>query len=173
MEILVDILQITVPALFVFLASFFVMRGMVRNDQDKRKHELFLQNSRTITPIRLQAYERVVLFLERISIESLLVRVSSPGMTAAQLHSALLSTIRSEFEHNLSQQIYMTPQAWEVVKNARSNTIKMINTEFEKIGENATAYDLSKQLLSHLMDLDKESTRVAIDFVRNEVSKIL
>jgi len=173
MEVLVDILQITVPALFVFLASFLVMRGMIRNDQDKRKQELFLQNSRTITPIRLQAYERIVLFLERISLESLLVRVNSPGMTAPQLHSALLSTIRNEFEHNLSQQIYMTQQAWEVVKNARSNTIKMINTEFEKMPGNATGYDFSKQLLNHLMELDKESTRVAIDFVRNEVSKIL
>ena len=58
-------------------------------------------------------------------------------MSAAQLHSLLLNNIRSEFEHNLSQQIYMTQQAWEVVKNARSNTIKIINTEFEKAPENS------------------------------------
>lgn len=173
MEILVDILQLTVPSVLIFLTAYLLLRNMIRNDQDKRRQELFLQNSKTVTPIRLQAYERMVLFLERISLESMLVRVNSPGMTAAQLHSSLLSTIRSEFEHNLSQQIYMTQQAWEVVKNARSNTIRMINTEFEKMPENATGFDFSKQLLSHLMELDKESTRVAIEYIKNEVSRLI
>ena len=118
MELLVDILKITIPALIVFLTAWVLLRNMIRNDQDKRRQELILQNSRTVTPIKLQAYERIVLFLERISLESLLVRVSSSDMTASQLHSALLNTIRSEFEHNLSQQIYMSQQAWEVVRNA-------------------------------------------------------
>jgi hypothetical protein len=173
MELVLDIIQITIPALMVFLSAFLVMRGMVRNDQDKRRQELILQNSRTITPIRLQAYERIVLFLERISLESLLVRTNSPGMSAAQLHSALLNNIRSEFEHNLSQQIYMTQQAWEVVKNARSNTIKIINTIFEKVPEGSTGLDLSKMLLEKVMELEKEPTRTAIEFIKAEIAKII
>jgi len=173
MEILKDILLITIPSLMVFLASFFAMRGMIRNDQDKRRQELILQNSRTITPIRLQAYERIVLFLERISIESLVVRTNSPGMTAAQLHGALLNNIRSEFEHNLSQQIYMTQQSWEVVKNARSNTIKIINTVVEKTPENATSLDLSRKLLEQLMEIEKEPTRTAIEYIKNELNRIM
>jgi hypothetical protein len=173
MEILLDILQITIPALMVFLAAFFVLRGMLRNDQDKRRQELILQNSRTVTPIRLQAYERIVLFLERISLESLLVRSNTPGMTAAQLHSELLNTIRSEFEHNLSQQIYMTQQAWEVVKNARSGTIKLINTEFEKTREQTTGLEFSRMLLGRLMELDKEPTRTAVEYIKNEVNRLI
>ena len=78
MEVLKDILLITIPSLMVFLAAFFAMKSMIRNDQDKRRQELILQNSRTITPIRLQAYERIVLFLERISLESLIVRTNAP-----------------------------------------------------------------------------------------------
>jgi hypothetical protein len=173
METLLSILQITVPALMVFLAAFFIMRGMMRNDQDKRRQEIILQNSRTVTPIRLQAYERIVLFLERSSLESLLVRTNTPGMSAAQLHSALLNAIRSEFEHNLSQQIYMTQQAWEVVKNARSNTIRFINIEFEKVPENATALDFSKRLLEQVMELEKEPTKTAIEYIKNEVSRLM
>ncbi len=83
---------------------------MIRNDQDKRRQEVTLQSTRIVTPIKLQAYERIILFLERISMESLLVRVSSPEITASQLQTSLLATVRSEFEHNLSQQIYMSPQ---------------------------------------------------------------
>jgi hypothetical protein len=173
MEILKDILLITIPSLMVFLAAFFAMRGMIRNDQDKRRQEIILQNSRTIAPIKLQAYERIVLFLERVSLESLIVRTNAPGMSASQLHNSLLNNIRSEFEHNLSQQIYMTHQAWEVVKNARSNTIKIINTEFEKLPENATSLDFSRKLLERLMEIDKEPTKTAIEYIKNEVSRLM
>jgi hypothetical protein len=173
MEALTDILKITIPSLIVFLTAYFLLRTMLRNDQDKRKQELILQNSRTVTPIKLQAYERIVLFLERISLESMLVRVSTPDMTAIQLHATLLSTIRSEFEHNLSQQIYMSQPAWEVARNARSNMIKIINSEFEKLPPNSSGLALSKQLLEKLMELDKEPTRAAIDYIKNEVARIL
>jgi hypothetical protein len=159
--------------LIVFFTAWMLLRNMIRNDQDKRRQEIVLQGARTVTPIKLQAYERIVLFLERISMESLLVRVSTPDMTSAQLHSALLTTIRSEFEHNLSQQIYMSPQAWEVVKNARSGTIKAINSEAEKMPPAAKGIDLSRQLLTRVMELDKEPTRVAIEFLKGEVARMI
>ncbi len=173
MEILSDILKITIPALIVFFTAWILIRNLIRNDQDKRRQEIILQSSRTVTPIKLQAYERIVLFLERISLESLLLRVTTPDMTCAQLHSTLLTTIRSEFEHNLSQQIYMSPQAWEVVRNARSNTIKLINNESEKMPATATGIDLSKQLLGKVMELETEPTRAAIDYIKGEVARMI
>ena len=94
-------------------------------------------------------------------------------MNAAQLHSALLNSIRSEFEHNLSQQIYMTQQAWEIVKNARSSTIKLINTEFEKMKEDASGLEYSRKLLERVMQLEKEPTRTAIEFIKAELQKII
>ncbi|NSW94036.1 MAG: hypothetical protein HPY62_04915, partial [Bacteroidales bacterium] len=96
MELISEILKITIPSLIVSITVWLTLRYMLKSDQEKRRQELILQSGRTVTPIRLQAYERIVLFLERISLESLLVRVSSPDMTVAQLHSALLTTIRSE-----------------------------------------------------------------------------
>jgi hypothetical protein len=173
METFFDILKITIPALIVFFTAWVLLRNMIRNDQDKRRQEMILQNSRTVTPIKLQAYERIVLFLERISLESLLVRVSSPDMKASQLHSALLSTIRSEFEHNLSQQIYMSQQAWEIVRNARSNMIKIINSEVEKMPVNSTGMALSKQLLEKIMEMEKEPTRAAIDYIKGEIARMI
>lgn len=173
MEYITDIIKITVPAIVVFLTAWVLIRNMIKNDQDRRRQELVLQGNRTVIPIKLQAYERIVLFLERISMESLLVRVSSPELSASQLHSALLTTIRSEFEHNLSQQIYMSPQAWEVVRNARSNIIKIINNEAEMMPPTASGLDLSKQLLEKIMQLDKEPTRVAIEYLKDEVGRMV
>ena len=173
MDITVDILKMTIPALIVFFTAWVILNKMIKNDQDKRRQEIILQNSRTVTPIKLQAYERIVLFLERISLESLLVRVSTSEMKATQLHTALLSTIRSEFEHNLSQQIYMSPQAWEVVRNARSNMIKIINSEAEQMPVNAPAMVLSKQLLEKIMELETEPPRAAIDYLKGEISRMI
>ena len=173
MEIVTDILKITIPALLVMLTAWMVMRNMIKNDQEKRRQESILQNSRTVTPIKLQAYERIVLFLERISLESLIVRVSNADMSAGQLHTAMLNAIRSEFEHNLSQQIYMSPQAWEVVRNARSNMIKIINSEVEKMPANSTGMALSKKLLERIMELEKEPTRAAIDYLKGEISRMI
>jgi hypothetical protein len=173
MEIFADILKITIPALIVFFTAWMLIRNMINNDQNKRRQEIVLQGARTVTPIKLQAYERIVLFLERISMESLLLRVSTPDMTTSQLQSALLTTIRSEFEHNLSQQIYMSPQAWEVVNNARSNTIKIINSEAEKLKGKMPGIEFSKQLLTRVMELDREPTRVAVDFIKGEVARMI
>jgi hypothetical protein len=172
MEALTDILKITIPSLIVFFTAWILLRTMIKNDQDKRRQELILQNSRTVTPIKLQAYERIILFLERISLESLLIRVSTPEISATQLHSAMLNAIRSEFEHNLSQQIYMSQQAWEVVRNARSNMIKMINSEAEKIPRDSTGMTLSKKLLEKIMEMEQEPTRAAIDFVKAEIGRM-
>ena len=173
MENVYDILKITLPALIVLFTAWLMLRGLMKNDQDKRRQELVLQNTKTVTPIKLHAYERMVLFLERISLESLLVRVSTPDMTATQLHSSLLTTIRSEFEHNLAQQIYMSPQAWEVVRNARSNMIKIINTEMERMPAGTPAMALSKQLLEKVMEMEKEPTRAAIDYLKSEIARVL
>lgn len=169
MEIL-EVLKYTLPALIVFLTAYFLIRAFIRNDQDKRKHEIVLQNQKNITPIRLQAYERVTLFLERISLEPLIMRTSKQGMTSKQIQTSILNTIRAEFEHNLSQQIYMTPTAWEIIKNAKSNTIKIINSSADHVKPGAAAIEFSRYILEKVMEIDKEPTRIAIDYLKKEVS---
>ena len=99
---LLEILKYTLPSLIVFFTAFFVLREMIKKDQQKQRFEMLLQGQKTILPIRLQAYERLTLFLERITPDSLLLRTSKPGMNVGQLQHALLSAIRAEYEHNMS-----------------------------------------------------------------------
>lgn len=171
MEI-VEILKYTLPALIVFFTAYLLIRSFIRNDQKRRNQEIILQNQKTITPIRLQAYERVTLLLERISLESLIMRVNKPGMTCQQLHQAMLSTIRAEFEHNHSQQIYITTKAWAVIKNARVNLTKIINTSADKVKPRDPALKLSTLILETMMEMDKAPTQVAIDFLKSEVNQV-
>lgn len=173
MEIVKEILLVTLPALFVLLTAWIILRKTVESDRDKRRQEIILQNARTITPVRLQAYERLTLLLERISMESLVMRTYKPGMDSKQLHAELLNSIRSEYDHNLSQQIYITPAAWEVIKTAKTNTIRFINTSTEKIPPNASGADLSRFLLESVSELEKEPAQVAVDYLKKEVSSVM
>ena len=113
-----------------------------------------------------------MLFLERISPESLLVRVNQPGLSVQKFQSALLASIRSEWEHNLSQQIYISPKAWGLVKNAKDNVVKLINTNSEKLEDKQPAILLSKSILDSLVELENHPTARAIDFLKKEVLQI-
>lgn len=173
METAKELLLVTIPALMVLITAWLVLKKSIENDRDRRRQEIILQNARTITPIRLQAYERLTLLLERITIESLIMRIYKQGMDSRQLHTSLLNTIRSEYDHNLSQQVYITPQAWEVIKTAKTNTIKFLNTSIEKIPPTASGADLSKYLLESVMELEKEPAQVAIEFLKKEAGSMM
>lgn len=171
MEIL-EILKYTLPALIVLITSYLLIKIMIKNDGDRRKKEIILQNQKTITPLRLQAYERAILLLERISADSLILRVNKQGMNAQKLQQEMLSAIRAEFEHNLSQQIYMSPQVWEVIKNAKINTVKLINTTASGVKPDSPSIEFSTRLLEKVMEMEKSPTQVAIEYIKQEFNAL-
>lgn len=173
METFLDLLKIFLPALLVMLTAWLVIRSMLRDDQERRRQDLLLQTVKTITPVRLQAYERVVLFLERITPESLIMRTARQDMTAQQLQSALITGVRSEYEHNLSQQIYMSNEAWEMVKNARGTVVRLINSVASQLPPAATGEELSRMLLEEVMEMDTEPTKTAIGYIKSELARIM
>jgi len=146
MESVLEILKYVLPSLIVFATTVYLVKKYFDGEEKKRQQQSVLNNQNMITPLRLQAYERAILFLERISPENLIMRVNKPGLTCQQLQSELLHTIRSEFEHNLSQQIYISHGAWEMLKIARGRTIQMINTITEKQPHDSPAINLSKAI---------------------------
>ncbi len=171
MEIL-EILKYTLPALIVLITAYLLIRTMIKNDGDRRNKEIILQNQKTITPLRLQAYERAILLLERISLDSLILRVNKQGMTSQKLQHEILSAIRAEFEHNLSQQIYMSHQAWEVIKNAKINTVRLINTSATQVKPDSPSIEFSTHILERVMEMEKSPTQVAIEFIKQEFNSL-
>jgi hypothetical protein len=172
MDNLLEILKYLLPSLVVFATTIYLVKKYFDTEEKKRKHQLFLNNQNMITPLRLQAYERVILFLERITPESLIMRINRPGLTCLQLQSEIMQTIRSEFEHNLSQQIYISQGAWEMIKIARGRTIQLINSMAEKVPNDAPAINLSKAILESMIDEEKTPTADAIAFIKKEVSQL-
>ncbi len=140
------ILVSVLPSMIVAVAAFFIVKYFIENDQKKKVLELKFQSKSITTPVRLQAYERMALFLERIEPNQLLFRVNNPELTAAQMQAVLLSTIRSEYEHNMSQQIYISPEVWESIKRAKENVVNAINIAAGKLPPEAMAIDLDSAI---------------------------
>lgn len=172
METFLDILKFTIPALVVSATTYFVLKMLLEDNQKRRNWEHKLNNQKVITPLRLQAYERMIVFLERISPDALMMRSHTNKMSAGTLHRDMLSLINHEFEHNLSQQMYISVEAWLVVKNAKENTMKFINLVAEKIDKNAQAIELSKALVNEMLQSGTTATNTAIDYLKKEVQKL-
>jgi len=172
MSEVLEILKYTIPAIIVLIATVIIVKQTVKNDQSRRNYEIISKNQQMVTPVRLQAYERLTLLLERVSPESLIMRVSKPNMTAKQLQSEVLSSIRSEFDHNISQQIYVTPQVWEIIKNSRAKIIQLVNSAASRVKPNEPAINLSKIILEDLMVQEKSPTSLALDALKKEVKHL-
>lgn len=171
MDALWEIMRIILPAAIVFIAVFFTQKNYFENEQDRRDHEHKKAGQSLLTPLRLQAYERIVIFLERIHPNTLVVRVNKHGFNAQQLHMELIKTIKTEYEHNLSQQIYVSYGAWELVKNAKEEITKLVNISATKVPQDSSANDLAMMVLNITSNLGKKlPNEVALEFVKKEVS---
>ena len=173
MDYFLELLKIILPAGVVFATAYLIIKRFLDNDQKRREHEIKKNNQATLAPLRLQAYERVIIFLERMNPNSLVLRVNKNGMNAHQLHLELIKTVKSEYEHNMSQQIYMSAGAWELVKNAKEETIKLINISSTKVGHDKPSNELAMMVLDITANLGKKLPGdIAISYIKKEVNQI-
>lgn len=172
MNSFLEILKIILPALAVLAAAYFLVRSFLNNEQKRRDTEIRRSASQLVTPIRLQAYERIVIFLERLHPTNLALRVNRAGITAEQLHSELIKTIKSEYEHNISQQVYVSATAWELVKTAKEETIKIVNLSAQKVQGSSKSSDLAQLIIQIASSVDRLPSQVALEYVRKEAAQL-
>ncbi|MFN4812724.1 MAG: hypothetical protein ACK46S_09485 [Bacteroidota bacterium] len=171
MEDILDIFKYVLPSVVTFLAAYFIIKAFLDREYKNKMMDLRMQNQQTITPIRLQAYERMVLFLERISITQLVSRVHKSGMSARLLQSELVKTIRNEYDHNLSQQVYITQQTWNSIKTAKEETIRAINIASTKVSDDAAGLDLVNVLFDLVTKVEKLPTDIALEQLKLEAKQ--
>lgn len=172
MDALIELLKIIIPAGAVFAAAYFLVKRFLDNDEKRRELELKKAAQGTITPLRIQAFERVVIFLERINPNNLVVRVNKNGITARQLHLELVAAVKTEYEHNLSQQIYMSHNAWELVKNAKEEIVQLVNISSSKVASDANGSELAMMILNITANLGKKlPNEVALEYIKKEIAQ--
>lgn len=163
-----EFLKILLPALVILGVVFVMMRAFTRQNSRqiellekgnniqvlKLEHELKASSQKISIPLKFQAYERMILFLERISPSSLLTRIVKPSMTVERLHSQLLSTIREEYEHNMSQQLYISDTSWDLIKASKEEVIRLINSSASKFNSDDSSGEFAKEIIMEFSKTD-------------------
>lgn len=174
LEHILEILKYTIPGVIVFLTAYFILKNILNTEYKKVRLEMQIKRQKESLPIRLNAYERLALFVERITPVNLLQRVRQPNMTAKQMQMALINHIRMEYDHNITQQIYVSPQVWAEICLARDEVVKLVNMSTAELHERASGKDLSKLILSKLMESEDEgfSKERVMEMIKKEVKDL-
>jgi hypothetical protein len=128
--------------------------------------------SDAILKLELQAAERFSLYLERIAPDRLVMRVHRNGMDAKMFQSELLRSIREEFDHNLSQQIYISEEAWSLIKKAKDEMLKFITACGEKLPKDSSAMDLSRVIFEGASKVERLPSDIALQYLRTETRQL-
>jgi hypothetical protein len=187
METLITVLIEAVPTLIIAGLILYIFHEYLRfvNDRDKRLALLNSKsNSKPNSPavsaptndfaikLRLQAAERFVLYLERIEPGRLVMRSHQNGMSAKMLQNEILKSIREEFDHNLSQQIYISENAWNLIKGAKDEMTKFITATGEGMKPDATSIDFSRKMFQAASKVEKLPGDVALEYLRHETNEL-
>ncbi len=162
-----------VPVVFVTGISIFILNRFFQNEQSKRNIRLRKELVSTTLPVKLQAYERIILLLERINPEQMLFRAHKSGMSAKRFQMDLLNILRHEYEHNLTQQLYISDDAWSLVKKCKEDITKIVNISAAELNEDASGIDLTKNILTKYNSTEKRPTEIAINFIKKEVKGLV
>jgi len=167
---IIELLSYTLPAIITGLAAFYFFNLHTKNEEGRRRYLLHKEAQKAALPLRLQAYERMTLFVERISLSKLLIRVAPLSNDKKEYENYLINHIEQEFEHNLTQQIYMSDECWNVIITAKNATIQMIRRG--TLSEKATdAYTMREVILNDLLDKPSPST-TALSYIKNDVREL-
>jgi hypothetical protein len=171
MEALIEFGKILLPASIVLYAAFLLVRAFIQKEIELKKLDIRGRSLETILPTRLQAYERITLFLERMAPQNLLVRLNTSSMPAREFHQLLLSEIRNEYNHNVSQQVYMSEEVWNMVKNAKEDLIVTINDAATDMGMDSTSLDLAKKIFERSVNKPLDPLGHALTELKKEIQR--
>ncbi|MGK0366208.1 MAG: hypothetical protein ACI85O_003281 [Saprospiraceae bacterium] len=158
MELFLEIVKLTIPALIVFITVYFLMKQHSETELAMRYAELQKTKMDKISaitvPLKLTAYERLALFCERISLNNLLIRLPIQDQSAASLRVGLMLAIQQEYEHNMTQQVYVSENLWQIIKLCKDDNLVVINGLYEKLTKGATAKDFVNIISNYLEQVD-------------------
>ena len=172
METFLEILKYILPSIVVFFTAYYMLKAYLDSREKLQKLEMRKKDPEITLPLRIQAFERLVLLLERISPAQLVFRVKRNDMSPAQFQYAMIQSIKEEFEHNIAQQIYISPETWNLIRSAREEIIRAINTAFISMDEKSSVNDLAQKILEDWASMEINPVQAAIDKLKEEVNQL-
>lgn len=171
--IMIEILKYCVPALCVLLTTWLVMHKFYQSEAEKRLWELKRLSQKEISPLRMRAYERLALLLERTTPEHMFLDLNLAEMTILQVQQHLMRTIRMEYDHNLSQQIYVSEEVWTAILASREQMVAFINSVAQQMPKDSSALDFAKVMITAYAANGETTNEKAMQLLRSEARALL
>jgi hypothetical protein len=171
MEYIISHLDFILPAVLVMMLAVYMLNKVLNHDHTRRVFEYKKSVAKEMVPLRMQAYERLALFLERMQPSNLLLRVQKPNMKSSMLHVVLLKTIRSEFEHNMSQQVYVSDAVWQLINKGKDQLIGVINQNVTSVSPDSDATEFGKLIIEASLEQQKWFIDEALVLLKEELQK--
>ena len=171
MEYIISHLDFILPAVLVMMLAVYMLNKVLNHDHTRRVFEYKKSVAKEMVPLRMQAYERLALFLERMQPSNLLLRVQKPNMKSSMLHVVLLKTIRSEFDHNMSQQVYVSDAAWQLINKGKDQLIGVINQNVTSVSPDSDATEFGKLIIEASLEQQKWFIDEALVLLKEELRK--
>ncbi len=170
--LLLDVIKYTIAGLATVALAYYLVKPHLERAEGIQLLELKKAVTNQTLPLRLQAYERMVLFIERVNPANMLIRLSATDYTAAELHSIVVNEIRNEYQHNVTQQIYVSPMAWGVIRRVKNDTLGIVTNAVKALPEDASGLELSRTILMHLSKLEENPYDIAGAMIRKDLDDI-
>lgn len=172
MELIVTAILALVPSVAIIIVIHLFFKKQLKKDVTQVSRELKKERQSYFLGPRVEAYQRIILLMERINPHSLIMRTYDPKKTAQEFQGNLLTNIRSEFDHNVAQQMFISLQCWEMVKKSKEETIKIINLAAKQLEENASATDLSTKIFELIAEIGDLPTEITVNQLKQEFQKL-
>ncbi len=169
---LADIFKYIIAGMTVVCVAFYLIKPYLERDEKIQLLEFKKALTNQTLPLRLQAYERLVLFIERVNPANMLIRLNGPAYNAHELYSLIAEEIRSEYQHNITQQIYISARAWSVVKRVKEDTLGIVNNAVKTLPPTATGLELSKLILTNLSQLEDNPYDIGASLLRKDLEDL-
>jgi len=173
LKIVLEILKFTIPGLVVFAAVYYVLKRVFANQIDLEQIKYNKERKKEGVTIKLQAYERLALFCQRISVPNMIGRLSMNTMTNRDLEQALLIAVQKEYEHNMVQQIYVSEGLWRILDAAKNQIVEIIVSSAATVNPSGNANELEKKIYEVYKELKLGPAQRAISAIRKETELIL
>lgn len=168
----IEIIKLSIPAIAVIFGIQYVLKSLKEKEINSELIQMNQKKIEIVLPLRLQAYERMCMFLERIRLDSVMMRVNQPNHNAASIQKAILDDIRTEYNHNLSQQVYLSQNAWSLIRNATEATKGIVISTYQELNhENASSQELIKNALNKYFSYNSNPIDEALEYIKLEIQE--
>ncbi|RNL54916.1 DUF7935 family protein [Pedobacter jejuensis] len=171
-QILTDVLTLAIGVFIALFAIYHFLKSDIQRFFNLKTVELNKESRAHLLPLRLQAHERLIIFIDRINPANLLVRLHQQGIGIAVLQAGILNEIRTEYQHNITQQLYVDSITWNVVRKLKDDTIAMINNAVQGLPAEANGIELSKAILQHMASIDENPYDLTIELIKKDIQKL-